>query len=131
MGITCLENIPAVGKSLHDRLFLQLVTVRKPGSPNRISYLMSSPEAVNEARKQWMDYETRPFSDFLLRQMIGYLKSTAVVESKEFELLGPETKRAVQAETSPHLELFLVRRFPRANELDLLLPSLESCCFGT
>ena len=94
MGITWLENIPAVGQNLHDRLFLQLVTVRKPGSANRTSYLMSSPEAVNEARKQWMDYETGPFSNFLLPQMIGYLKSTAVVESKEFELLGPETKRA-------------------------------------
>ena len=108
LGITCIKDLPAVGKNLHDRLFLELVTVRKPETAHRTSYLMSSPEALEEARQQWVKDETGPLSDFFLPQMIGYLKSHALVESKEFEMLDPELKQAIRSDTSPDVELVSV-----------------------
>ncbi|KAL8720282.1 MAG: hypothetical protein Q9181_007933 [Wetmoreana brouardii] len=105
LGIQCIKDLPAIGKNLHDRLFLELVTVRKPGTAHRTSYLMSSPEAFEEARRQWMKDQTGPLSDFHLPQMIGYLKSKAVGESKELEMLEPEVREAIKSDTSPDLEL--------------------------
>lgn len=69
---------------------------------------MSSPEALQEARKQWMKDETGPFSDIFLPQMIGCLKSKALMESQEFQALAPEGKAAIQSDTSPDLELISV-----------------------
>ncbi|KAL9602213.1 MAG: hypothetical protein Q9179_002617 [Wetmoreana sp. 5 TL-2023] len=105
LGIQCIKDLPAIGKNLHDRLFLELVTVRKPGTAHRTSYLMSSPEAFEEARKQWMKDQTGPLSDSYLPQMVGYLKSKAVGESRELEMLEPEVKEAIKSDTSPDLEL--------------------------
>ncbi|KAL8799231.1 MAG: hypothetical protein Q9200_007589 [Gallowayella weberi] len=84
---------------------MELVTVRKPGTHHRTSYLPSSPERLNEARKQWAQDETGPFSDLFLPQMIGYIKSKSLVESQEFKMLDPEVQAALQAKTAPHLEL--------------------------
>ncbi|KAL8676377.1 MAG: hypothetical protein Q9186_007101, partial [Xanthomendoza sp. 1 TL-2023] len=105
LDITCTKDLPGVGKNLHDRLFMELVTVRKPGTPHRTSYLPSSPENLDEARKQWAQDETGPFSEFFLPQMIGYIKSKSLVESQEFKSLDSEVQAALQAKTSPHLEL--------------------------
>ncbi|KAL8837703.1 MAG: hypothetical protein Q9170_002436 [Blastenia crenularia] len=56
-----------------------------------------------------MKHQTGPFSDFFyLSQMIGYLKSEALIQSKEFEMLGPVLKYATQLDTSPDLELLSV-----------------------
>ncbi|KAL8665791.1 MAG: hypothetical protein Q9202_001913 [Teloschistes flavicans] len=107
--IPCIRDIPGVGKNLHDRLFMEIITVRKPGTPNRTSYLSSSPEERDEARKQWAQNETGPFSEFFLPQMVGFIKSNSLVESQEFTTLGPEVQAALQAKTSPHLELISVR----------------------
>ncbi|KAI4089480.1 MAG: hypothetical protein L6R37_008034, partial [Teloschistes peruensis] len=105
LEIPCIRDLPGIGKNLYDRLFMELVTVHKPGTPHRTSYLPSSLGTLDEARKQWAQDETGPFSEFFLPQMIGYLKSKALVESEEFKALTPEVQAALQAKTSPHFEL--------------------------
>ncbi|KAL8801687.1 MAG: hypothetical protein Q9182_004281 [Xanthomendoza sp. 2 TL-2023] len=105
LDIPCVKEISGVGNNLHDRLFMELVTVRKPGTPHRTSYLPSSPEHLDAARKQWAQDESGPFSQFFLPQMIGFIKSKSLVESQEFKLLDPEVQATLQAKTTPHLEL--------------------------
>ncbi len=97
-----------MGKNLHDHLFLELVTTRKNGSHHRTSYLPSSPKAFEEARKQWMKDQTGPLSDFYLPQMISYLKSDAVPQSKEFNDLNKTIRAALLADTVPNYEIYSV-----------------------
>ena len=108
LEIPCIMDLPGIGKNLHDRLFMELVTVRKPDTPHRTSYLMSSPETLEEARQQWAQDETGPLSYFFLPQMIGYLKSKSLIDSQEFKALNPTIMAALQADTVPHLELISV-----------------------
>ncbi|KAL8967478.1 MAG: hypothetical protein Q9183_002904, partial [Haloplaca sp. 2 TL-2023] len=105
LDIPCIMDLPGVGKNLHDRLFMELVTVRKPGTPHRTSYLMSSPEKLEEARQQWAQDETGPLSYFFLPQMIGYLKSESLMDSEEFKALDPSVMAALKADSAPHLEI--------------------------
>ncbi|KAL8688303.1 MAG: hypothetical protein Q9218_005754 [Villophora microphyllina] len=125
LDIPCVKDLPGIGKNLQDRLFMELVTIRKPGMPHRSSYLMSSPETLEQARKQWAQDETGPFSDFFLPQMIGYMKSQPLVESEELRALDPEVKAALQAETAPHLELISVSVAYRASSAQALLLHLN------
>lgn len=110
-GIPLCHELSGVGKNLHDHLFLELVTTRKSGSHHRSSYLPSNPEAFEEARKQWMKYQTGPLSDFYLPQMISYLKSHAVLQSKEFKDLDKVVQEALLAETVPNYEIYSVSSF--------------------
>lgn len=70
---------------------------------------MRDPEAFEDARKQWAKDEAGPLSDFLLPQMIGYLRSRAIVKSAEFSKLDTEIQRSLLQPSSPQFELFSVR----------------------
>lgn len=124
-GIPMCHERSGVGKNLHDHLFLELVTTRKNGSHHRSSYLPSSPEAFEEARKQWMKDQTGPLSEFYLPQMISYLKSHAVLQSEEFQDLDKFVQEALLAETVPNYEIYSVSSFLR---LSICFVILQASC---
>ena len=109
-GIPVIKNLPGIGKNLQDHLLLELVTTQKAGSPHRTSY-MSSPDAIQDARAQWVKDKSGPLSDFYLPQMISYLKSDRIASSKEFEELDSLVQSHLQAETTPNFELISVSSF--------------------
>ena len=109
-GIPVIQNLPGIGKNLHDHLWLELVTTQKMGSHHRTSYI-SSPDALQAARDQWIKDKTGPLSDYYLPQMISYLKSDRISSSKEFEELDNLVQKHLQAETTPNYELISVSNF--------------------
>lgn len=106
--IAPLHNLPGVGKNLRDRLFLRLVTTKRPGGYHRTSYL-DTPDALVEARKMWATDQCGPLSSYHLPQMIGYFKSEQVMQSREFRDLGESTRRVLEMEGTPHFEIISVR----------------------
>lgn len=107
LHIPVIHDLPGVGKNLCDRLFLELVTAQKPGSHHRTSYV-GSPEKFEEARKQWQTDKTGPLAEYLLPQMIAFVKSGRINKSKEFEDLDSETKKLLSLETKPAFEMISV-----------------------
>ncbi|CAF9922341.1 MAG: hypothetical protein HETSPECPRED_005044 [Heterodermia speciosa] len=103
-GIEVIHHLPGVGKNLRDRLWVELVTVQKPNSHHRSSYI-DSPATLEEARTQYLKDKSGPLSDFDLPQMIAYLKSERLLNSKDFSALDTPTQQIFQAETRPHFEL--------------------------
>ena len=65
LGIPLNQDLPGVGKNLHDRLFLELVTVQDPSGHHRTSYI-DSPAALEQARKQWLSSQSGLLSDYYL-----------------------------------------------------------------
>lgn len=106
--IPLIHNLPGVGKNLHDRLFLRLVTIRRPGGYHRSSYI-DSPEALVEARKEWATHQSGFLSSYHLPQMIGYFKCRQVTQSQEFCDLDESTRRMLEVEGTPHFEIISVR----------------------
>ena len=92
LSIPIVQDLPGVGKNLQDRLFLELVTVQKPESHHRTSYI-DSPAALKEARKEWVKSQSDSLSDYYLPQMIAYLKSDNVLTSQEFGDLDSKTQQ--------------------------------------
>lgn len=111
LNIPVIQNLPGVGKNLHDHLWLELVTTQKPGAHHRTSYI-SSPEDLQVARAQWVKDKTGPLSDYYLPQMISYLKSDRILSSREFQELDSAVQKELQAETTPHYELISVSLSP-------------------
>lgn len=109
-GIPITHDLPGVGKNLQDRLFLELVTVQKPGSHHRTSY-SDSPAKLDEARKQWANDQTGPLTAYYLPQMIGYIRSDEILASKEFQRLSSTTQQGLRMETKPTYEIMSVSRF--------------------
>ena len=107
LSIPLVQDLPGVGKNLHDRLFLELVTVQDPRGHHRRSYL-DSPAALEQARKQWMTSQSGPLSDYYLPQMISYLRSDSILSSQEFKNLDSETQHFMRAETRPFYEMMSV-----------------------
>ncbi|MCJ1455564.1 hypothetical protein MMC28_005919 [Mycoblastus sanguinarius] len=103
-NIPSIQDIPGIGKKLHDHYWLKLVTTQKPGTHHRTSYI-SSPETLEEARAQWIKDKTGPLTDYYLPQMMSYLKSDRILCSKEFLELDSAVQNYLQAETTPHYEL--------------------------
>lgn len=124
--IPVIQNLPSVGKNLRDHLWLELVTTQKSGSHHRTSYI-SSPDALQDARAQWVKDRTGPLSDYYLPQMISYLKSDRISSSKEFEELDNLVQKHFQAETTPNYELISVSSFVSA----LLNPTHLTTTNGT
>ena len=111
-GIPLIHNLPGVGKNLHDRLFLRLVTTRRPGGYHRSSYI-DTPAALVEARKQWATRQSGSLSNYHLPQMIGYFKCEQLTQSREFRDLHESTRKMLEMEGTPHFEIISVRRcFP-------------------
>ena len=106
-NIPSIQDIPGIGKKLHDHYWLKLVTTQKPGTHHRTSYI-SSPETLEEARAQWIKDKTGPLTDYYLPQMMSYLKSDRILCSKEFLELDSAVQNYLQAETTPHYELISV-----------------------
>ena len=106
--IPLIHNLPGVGKNLQDRLFLRLVTTRRPGGYHRTSYI-DTPAALAEARKGWATHQSGSLSSYYLPQMIGYFKSGQVTESEEFRDLEESTRRMLKREGTPHFEIISVR----------------------
>ena len=111
LQIPSLINLPGVGQNLCDRLFLELVSIRKAGSHHRTSYI-ASPDSLEEARAQWNKTRSGPLAGYYLPQMIGYFKNDKVLQSQEFQGLAGELQRALIAETKPHIEIVSVRMYP-------------------
>ena len=111
LQIPSLINLPGVGQNLCDRLFLELVSIRKAGSHHRTSYI-TSPDSLEEARAQWNKDRSGPLAGYYLPQMIGYFKNDRVIQSQEFQGLAGELQRALIAETKPHIEIISVRMSP-------------------
>ena len=84
-----------MGRTLYDRLFLQT------------SYI-DTPQALEEATKQWMVDGTRHLAGCYLPQMISYFKSDSIISSKEFRELDNAAQRALQAEPIPSYEILSV-----------------------
>lgn len=111
LGIPVTHDLPGVGKNLQDRLFLQLVTVQKPGSHHRTSYSSDSPAKLDEARKQWANDQTGPLTTYYLPQMIGFIRSDEILASAEFQRLGSTTQQALRMETKPTYEIISVSSY--------------------
>ena len=105
--ITVIQNLSGVGKNMHDHLWLELVTVQKPGTHHRSSYI-NSPQALEEARAQWMKDKTGSLGGYYLPQIIAYLKSRRALASKEFQELDEAVQKDFQDETRPNFELISV-----------------------
>ena len=108
--IPVIHDLPGVGKNLHDHLWIKLVTTQKAGSHHRTSYI-SSPDAIQEARMQWAKDKTGPLSDYYLPQVISYLKSDRVKNSREFKELDSAVQEHFQADTKPNYETISVSNF--------------------
>ena len=108
--IPVIHDLPGVGKNLHDHLWIKLVTTQKPGSHHRTSYI-SSPDAIQEARMQWAKDKTGPLSNYYLPQVISYLKSDRVKNSREFQELDSAVQEHFKADTKPNYEMISVSSF--------------------
>ena len=108
-GIQTVQHIPGIGKNLRDRLFTSLVSIQKPGTHHRSTFL-NTPEAIESAREKWMQDHSGPLSEFYLPQMIAYLKANNVYDSDEFHSLDEVTKQGLLDPTVPNYELFSVGR---------------------
>ena len=106
-SIPLVQDLPGVGKSLQDRLILELVTVQDPRGYHRTSHV-DSPAALEQARKQWMTSHSCPLSDYYLPQMISYLRSDSIVSSQKFNNLTNESQHLMRAETKPFYETMSV-----------------------
>lgn len=106
-GISTVHNLPGVGKNLHDRLWLTLVSTRKPGGVNRTSYPIP-PETLEDARAQWIREKSGPLVNEYLPNSIAYLKSDRILNSREFEDLEQGVKNYFWAKTTPNYELITV-----------------------
>lgn len=107
LKIPIITDLPGVGKNLCDRLFLELVSIRKSGCHHRTSYI-TTPDGLEEARKQWIEDKPGPLAGYYLPQMIGYFKSDKIIQSDEFQKLDGDLQRALLAETKPTYEIVSV-----------------------
>lgn len=107
LGIPVTRDLPGISKNLNDRLYLWLVTTQKPGSHHR-SFYIDSLDKLEVARKQWITEQTGPLSDYYLPQMIGYFKSNAIRNSKEFQGLDSTVQRTLKGDTKPNYEVISV-----------------------
>ena len=114
-NIQVTYHLPGIGRNLHDHLRLELVTIQKPGSRHRTSYI-HSPDALQAARAQWVKDRTGPLSNYYLPQMISYLKSDRVRNSREFKELAGAVQDHFQAETKPNFEMISASRFYASND---------------
>ena len=120
LHIPIINDLPGVGENLCDRLFLELVSIRQEGSHHRTSYI-TTPDGLEEARKQWIKDKSGPLAGYYLPQMIGYFKSDKIIHSKEFQELDGELQRALIAETKPTYEIVSVCYF-HMPDFDCLVP---------
>lgn len=109
-NIPVVQDNPAVGKNLQDHLWLEIVTVQKPGRHHRTSYI-NSPAAMEEARAEWMKSKSGPLADYFLPQMVAYLKSDKLHHSKEFQEMDETTRKALLADTRPDYEIISVSQY--------------------
>lgn len=103
------EDSPSISKNLNNHLCLGLVTTQKPGSGHRISYI-DSPDALAEARKEWMIDRSGPLFGYYLPQMNAYFQSESIVGSQELRELDITIQMALQADTKPSYETISVSR---------------------
>ena len=109
-NIPVIHDLPEVGKNLHDHLWVELVTTQKSGSHHRTSYIRSA-DAIQQARMQWAKDKTGPLSDYYLPQVISYLKSDRVKNSREFKELDGAVQEHFRADTKPNYEMISVSKF--------------------
>ena len=107
LHIPVIHDLSGIGKNLRDRLFLEVVTAQRPDSHHRTSYI-DSPEKFEEARKQWQADKTGPLAEYLLPQIIAFVKSDRINKSKEFKDLDNATKKLLSMETEPAFEIISV-----------------------
>lgn len=102
--IELVHELPGVGQHLHDRLFLPMPIVRKEGTHHRSLYI-NGIDGMANVREQWNKDHSGPLSAMYLPQMICYMKSDAILNSKEFAELNPTMQEALQSDTKPNFEV--------------------------
>ena len=107
LGIPVVQNLHGVGGNLQDHVFVELVTTQKPGTHHR-SFYLGSAVLFDEARDKWLKYQTGPFSDNYLPQIMAYLRSDRVLQSREFQALDPVIQKEYEDKTKPNYELISV-----------------------
>ena len=117
LGITSVVNLGGVGKSLRDHLFTTLTIIQRSGINDRPIFY-NDPEAMSQAREQWMKDQTGPLTVFQCAQTIGYLKNSRIYHFKEFDRLDKVTQDYLQNETVPMYEILSV-----SNNVSLQEPS--------
>ena len=100
-NITIMQELPGISNILRYRLFWRLVTVQKPGSHNRISYIDCLATLKGE-RQQWIRELFSPLSD-------SYLPTVTVEERRDFEVARfpdspSETRMYFEDHTKPLYE---------------------------
>ncbi|KAL6714199.1 hypothetical protein ACLMJK_008694 [Lecanora helva] len=103
-GIPLVQELPDVGKNLDDHLYLFMVSTQNPRGHHRTSHI-KSPQALEEARKQYQKDKTGPLSEAFLPQMLAFLKNSKALTSKEFEELDADAQKALLADTKPTFEI--------------------------
>ncbi|KAG8527105.1 uncharacterized protein KY384_008534 [Bacidia gigantensis] len=103
-GIPLVHDLLGIGRNLRDHLWLELVTTQKPGAHHRTSHI-TSPDELQEARRQWLKDKASPLSVNLQPQMIAYLKNNNILHSEEYEDLDKSVRESYENKTTPHYEL--------------------------
>ncbi|KAI2623188.1 GMC oxidoreductase [Hypoxylon sp. NC1633] len=108
-GIPVVQDTPAVGQGLRDRMFVLVSYERTKGDTDRDTFY-GDKEAMDAALEQWKKDGTGPWSKFACDIPIGWAKIPKLVESKEFQDLPEDVKAYMNHPTVPHTEI--VSHFP-------------------
>ncbi|KAL8827722.1 MAG: hypothetical protein Q9170_006899 [Blastenia crenularia] len=120
LDIPIVQDLPGIGKNLHDHMHIFLITTQKPESHHRSSYI-DSPEKLQEARKQYAVDQTGPLSGYYLPHMIGFVRSDKILESEEFKTLSKESQDLLRKVSKPTHEILSQNPTPLVKEPDLYL----------
>ena len=105
--IPVIQDLPGVGKNLHDHLWLELVSMQKIEGHHR-SLSIVSPEKFQEAMSQWSANGTGPPKGYHRPQMVGFLSCEKALKSAEFSQFNDATKSLLTKETKPAFEIISV-----------------------
>ena len=119
LGIAEVQDLPGIGQNLQDRLFLELAVVQEPGGHHRTSYI-TTPEALEQARKEWIQSQSGPLADYYLPQMIEYTKGKGIIASPEFQTLDHTIQWLYQQDTKPFYEIVSVSDLSWSHCIELL-----------
>lgn len=106
-NIPLVYELPEVGKNLQDHCFSTATLLQKSGTNDRMTY-ETSPEAIAEAKAQHAKDKTGKLNEMYCGVPMGWFKNDAVMKSEEFQALDERTKRHLERETVPTMEIATV-----------------------
>jgi choline dehydrogenase-like flavoprotein len=102
--IPVLQDLPAVGKNMHDHHHVFMTWERADHTTERKDYYRSK-EMQAAARAQWEKDQTGKLSEIGCALGIGWLKSDAVYQSEEFKALPKHRRDHLLKPTVPLFEV--------------------------